>query len=102
MDSNSKPRFRIINESGNGIEEHPILPNGKPLISCVKGSRLGSKLKRVDRKGNAIDGDRKFQITYVDKVQKGEPLAQVHLVESYKKYNAEENPNSTSPCCSLF
>ena len=71
----SKPRFRITSEGGNGIEENPIQPNGKPLVSCLKGSKLSSQVARTDRNGHPIDSDRKYKITYVDKVQKGEPIA---------------------------
>ena len=79
-----------------------ILANGKPLVSCLKGSKLGNQDQRQDRNGNVIDGEKRFKLSYLDKVNKGEPLAQIHLVESYKKYNAEDNSSGSSPCCQLF
>lgn len=36
-----KQRFRV-NGTGNGFEEHLILSNGKPMVSCLKGSRLSN------------------------------------------------------------
>ena len=93
-----------VNPDGSSVEEHPILKSGKPMMSCLKGSRLSNKEQRTDRRGSVIvEGQRKsFKISYVDKVDKGTPLAEVHLVESYKKYNAEDPHQPSSPCCSLF
>ena len=78
----TKERFRI--NSSNATEERVLLANGKLLVSCLKGSKLTNKEERQDRQGNAIDAQKRFKLTYVDKVNKGEPLAQIHLVESYK------------------
>lgn len=60
------------------------------LIPAYKQSSLRAPITRVDRKGNEIGRDpKKFHITYIDQVEK-KPLVQVHCVESYKKYNAED------------
>jgi hypothetical protein len=59
-------------------------------------------MARLDRKGNEIGRDKKkFHISYADQIEK-RPLAQVHCVESYKKYNAEDPIQGDMPCCSLF
>lgn len=70
-----KARFRVNGVQSMQMEEHLILSTGKPLTSCLKGSRLVSKDSRQDRTGNAIVKASKYKLTYVDKVQKGEPLA---------------------------
>ena len=47
----------------------------------------------------------KFKISYRDKVMKGKggTLADVHLVESYKKYNQQEYEEETFICkCVIF
>ena len=36
-----KQRFRV-NGTGTGFEEHLILSTGKPMVSCLKGSRLAN------------------------------------------------------------
>ena len=71
------------------------LPNGKPytLKSCMK-SRCTEESKvqyRVDAKGNEIkQGNQKaYKLTFVDQVNKTQPLLQVTMVESYKKYNTD-------------
>lgn len=73
------------------------------LVPAYKHSSLKADLgTRVDRRGNEIGGDRKkFNITYIDHIEK-KPLVQVHCVESYKKYNAEDPVHNEAPCCTIF
>lgn len=73
------------------------------LIPAFKHSTLkGDPICRVDRKGNEIGRDRKkYQLTYIDQIEK-KPLVQVHCVESYKKYNAEDPQQGDTPCCTIF
>lgn len=73
------------------------------LIPAFKHSALkGEPICRVDRKGNEIGRDRKkYQLTYIDQIEK-KPLVQVHCVESYKKYNAEDPQQGDTPCCTIF
>lgn len=72
------------------------------LIPALKQSSLKEPMTRLDRRGNEIGVDRKkFHITYIDQVKK-EDIAQVHCVESYKRYNAEDPGQGENPCCSIF
>jgi|688.fasta_scaffold343095_1 hypothetical protein len=63
-----KTRFRVNGAPQNGIDEHLILQNGKPLVSCLKGSKLVTKDTRTDRNGLPIEKQSKYKLTYVDKV----------------------------------
>ena len=62
------------------------------------------KLSRKDSAGNNIVSGDRFKLTFRDKVQSGSGVADVHLVESYKKYNAmEDHEESTTICrCTIF
>ena len=72
------------------------------LVPALKQSSMRTPMTRVDRKGNEIGRDRKkYQITYIDQIEK-KPLVQVHAVESYKKYNAEDPTGGDTPCCAIF
>ena len=71
------------------------------IIPAFKHSLLKVPMNRVDRKGKEIIPGQKYQLTYADQVEK-KPLAQVHCVESYKKYNAEEPAQGETPCCTIF
>lgn len=72
------------------------------LVPALKQSSMKNPLTRLDRRGNAIGEDKKkFHITYIDQIEK-KPLVQVHCVESYKKFNAEDPSNGDTPCCSIF
>ena len=96
------------------------------------GNQIDSTMKRFDRLGNPIikvnrallkdetpnknkrdrkeDKKKTFRVTFLDKVEAGQPLARHHLVQSYKKYNAMntfdpldgDNSQSSSHCCSIF
>ena len=90
----------MIHES---YEERKIQLNQQGrIIPAFKHSLLKVPMNRVDRKGNEIGKPgQKYQLTFTDQVQK-KPLAQVHCVESYKKYNAEEPAQGETPCCTIF
>jgi len=86
--------------------------NGQKYIlkGCLRISRFDKtateeKLdsKRVDRRGNEIkrDNRKKYKLTFVDQINKHDPLLQVNMVESYKKYNTDQSQADT-PCCVLF
>ena len=61
-------------------------------------------LERRDTSGNNIEKGQKFKLTFRDKVQTGQSVADVNFVESYKKYNAmDDTEESTTICkCSIF
>ena len=71
------------------------------LRGAIKDSEFFLDHDRVDRKGNEIKSGKKYAITYIDIIEK-KPLEQVHLVESYKKYNAEDISHGDTPCCTIF
>ena len=72
-------------------------------MPAFKHSSLkGAPMARLDRTGNEIGRDKKkFHLSFVDQVEK-KPLVQVHCVESYKRYNAEELSQGDTPCCTIF
>ena len=89
----------MVNES---YEDRKIQLNQQGrIIPAFKHSLLKVPMNRVDRKGKEIIPGQKYQLTYADQVEK-KPLAQVHCVESYKKYNAEEPAQGETPCCTIF
>lgn len=49
-----KQRFRV-NGTGIGFDENLILSTGKPMVSCLKGSRLSNQETRIDRMGVPIE-----------------------------------------------
>ena len=59
-------------------------------------------IERRDRQGTEIKNG-KHKIAFRDKVKQNERVCDVYLVESYKKYNAQEEPDDTIICkCTLF
>ena len=72
------------------------------IIPAFKHSAMKVSMNRVDRRGNEIGrSGQKYHLTYIDQIEK-KPIAQVHCVESYKKYNAEEPSQGETPCCTIF
>ena len=77
--------------------------NGQKYIlkGCLRPSRfdkaatedMQDSSKRVDRRGNEIkrDNRKKYKLTFVDQINKHDPLLQVNMVESYKKYNTDQS-----------
>lgn len=62
-----------------------------PKMSILKGGRLPRNTSRMDRKGIPIDkAQRSYKISFADNINNGSSkLADIYLVESYKKHNAE-------------
>lgn len=71
------------------------------ILSAIHGSNQILDHNRIDRKGNQIKSGKKYTVSYIDIIEK-KPLEQVHLVESYKKYNAEDITHGDTPCCTIF
>ena len=94
---------KSVNAAHSSYEERKIsLARNGQLLPAFKHSSMKVPLTRVDRRGNEIGTDKKkFHITYIDQVEK-KPLVQVHCVESYKKYNAEDPVQTDAPCCTIF
>ena len=83
-------------------ERKSSLARSGQIIPAYKHSTLKAPMSRIDRNGHEIGLDRKkFSLTYIDYIEK-KPLVQVHCVESYKKYNAEDPMQGDTPCCSIF
>ena len=109
LDGAASPLLINTNQTGressasDSYEERKIkLAETGELIPAFKHSAFKAPMARLDRKGNEIGRDRKkFHISYADQIDK-RPLAQVHCVESYKKYNAEDPIQGEMPCCTLF
>lgn len=90
--------------SHESYEERKIqLARSGQLVPAIKNSSMKAEgLTRLDRDGNEIGVDRKkFHITYIDNCTE-KPLAQVHCVESYKRYNQEDPSQGENPCCTIF
>ena len=57
---------------------------------------------RIDRAGNKIE-QKSHKISFRDKIDKTQRVCDVYLVESYKKYNASEDPEESIICkCNIF
>ena len=62
---------------------------------------------RLDAKGNKIDKTKKHQVSFVDQIKLGSPIAEIKEVESFKEYNMlteeDEIPSGKSSIeCSIF
>jgi hypothetical protein len=55
---------------------------------------------RLDTTGNAIKHGNKFKIAFRDQ-DKANTIADTYLVESYKTFNASDDP-SQQTCCRVF
>lgn len=69
-----------------------LLEEGRyPKMSILKGGRNPRNTQRTDRNGYAIDINQKsYKISFADNINNGSSrLADVYLVESYKRFNAE-------------
>ncbi|CDW72599.1 UNKNOWN [Stylonychia lemnae] len=78
-----------------------------PKLSILKGGRLPRNTMRQDRNGYSIDKDLKKQkISFADNINintnGSAKLADVYLVESYKKFNAENTHGQQQGCCVIF
>ena len=94
-------------------DNSPMKPQTTENINNVKISQLPSEVpasgvKRIDRQGIPIvkvnrqenyspnkkkdkkeDKKKQFKVTFIDKLENGnEPLARLHYVQSFKKFNA--------------
>ena len=65
--------------------------------------RKGSEYARSDRNGTLIvkDGKKKHNISFADQVEDQKQIADVYVVESYKKFN-QENTYGRQSCCHIF
>ena len=61
-------------------------------------------LQRRDTAGNTIKETQRYKIAFRDKVgNKDKNIADVHWVESYKKYNSMDVDEETTICkCAIF
>lgn len=68
-----------------------MLEEGRfPKLSILKTGRNPRNTSRIDRNGFAIDRNHKsYKISFADNINNGTTakLADVYLVESYKKFN---------------
>ena len=62
-------------------------------------SEKGAKRGRKDALGSNIRSGGRHKVTFLDQI-KAQPLAQVHLVTSFKKYNADVSQKCS--CCSII
>lgn len=62
----------------------------------------GHLSQRTDRNGTEIvKGDKKHVVSFADQIEKDKSrLADVYLVESYKKYNSD-NTYGNHGCCNI-
>ena len=60
----------------------------------IKNSNTQENIKlRTDKNGNIISkkNSMRYKITFVDEVDNNKELAEIHRVESYKKYNSYDD-----------
>jgi len=77
---------------------------GTPII------KLDPAQKRQQSPNKKEQKEKKFKVSFLDKVEKDSELARVHYVQSYKKYNAMNTfdpwdvgeEESSSHCCTIF
>jgi len=74
-----------------------MLEQGRfPKLSILKTGRNPRNTSRLDRNGFAIDRNHKsYKISFADNINNGSTkLADIYLVESYKKFNQENTHGS--------
>jgi len=71
-----------------------------------RSDRLGKQIKsKRERQPNGQKKRLPHKVTFCDLLPQEEvrqPLAQVILVESYKKYNVDTTYNDDHSCCTIF
>ena len=80
---------------------------GNPIIK-INRAELESPTKT--KKEKKEEKKKSFKVTFVDKVEKDQPLTRTHYVLSFKKYNAmntfdpmdTEQSQTSSHCCTIF
>ena len=74
------------------------------VVDAARADRNGQDIANVGKSCNFTNKERtSHKISFRDKVQTGTRVCDVHLVESYKKYNAAEMDEDTIICrCSIF
>eukprot|EP00347_Sterkiella_histriomuscorum_P011316 403372917 len=73
-------------------------------ISTLPMQGVNSRTKHTRRDQHGIQikpGNKKYKVTFLDQVQK-KSIAEIYIVESYKKYNADESNGASSSCCTIF
>ncbi len=56
----------------------------------------------MDVTGKPIHPGGKHHIVFADRAKDKQPLTQVHVVESYKKYNISDDDSGEKNCCRIF
>lgn len=99
--SNGKPQIKPKSTDSAAMQVSTTNSVTMPKRSILKKSVVASKNEpdrgRNDSAGNKIKhGSKKHKLVFK------ENLCEVIEVESYKEYNAEEEPQNGKTCCNIF
>lgn len=93
----------FIDQTVSSQETDPLM---RHHMSIIKGGSRPRSNMRQDRRGTVISRQTKqtYKISFADTVQNDkEKIADVYVVESYKKYNLQNTHGSDQQgCCALF
>ena len=67
-------------------------------INSIEKNKKHYSSNRKDFYGNKINNRKKQKVTFIDEINPNKHLAKIIYVESYKKYN-NENEDDTDECC---
>ena len=67
-------------------------------INKIERNKRNHSSNRKDFYGNKINKRRRQKVTFVDEIHPNKKLAKIIYVESYKKYNNDDD-NDTDECC---
>lgn len=75
-----------------------------PKSSILKANKNRPIAPRTDRHGTIINPENKaYKVSFADNVTKDkEKIADVYVVESYKRFNAENTHGAQPGCCIIM
>lgn len=78
--------------------------DGNDSYNNTKDDESQQKKSRKDVYGNKISkGGKKHKVVFADHKTINKPLNEIHLVESYKKYNTDMSAKGgNKSCCTIF
>ena len=68
-------------------------------INSIERNKRKHSSNRKDFYGNKINNRKRQKVTFIDEINPNKHLAKIIYVESYKKYNNNEDDNDTDECC---
>lgn len=106
-DPNRLSRSFDMRGDGNGLSDfvkrrNPAAMSDRPKMSIMKGTVRPREYTRCDRNGATIakETKQKYKISFADTITNDkDKIADVYMVESYKRFNAENTHGMQQGCC---